>query len=449
MARDLGAVLERAADRQRREAVRHLLAHPLTGQREAPETWAVIVRHRRALVDWFAEHTGWQLVVDESGGFARLHKVPAHPDATRPARAPTGTARAFDRRRYVLLCVVLASLDATPGQTTLRRVADEVADRTRDVAGVDPFDATRYGERRALVDVLRLLVDLGALAERDGDTERFARADTGDALYDIDDRRLAQLVAAPSSPSLVDDPADLPVEVYADSDEGRRLRARHRVTRRLLDDPVVHYDDLDVREADWLTHALGFVGELLDRDVGLVVERRAEGLLAVDPARELTDESFPDGGSTVKHAALLLAELLTDRARSARAAGGEVAPVDTAEVVDLVAQLRAAYAERCRWAAAYLDDDGSVLAADALVLLERFGLVRRVDDGWLPRPALARFAPAPVGAGTSAGTADTTNRDRDDHPAVDRRGDHRDADRRAGRRDQRGDGQLDLLGGPS
>ncbi len=406
MSSNLGVVLDRAADRERRDAVRHLLARPMTGQREDAQAWAAIVRHRRALVDWFAEHTGWQLVVDESGGLARLHKVPARDDDTRPARAPTSSARPFDRRRYSLLCLVLAVLDATPGQTTLRHVAEDVAERSRDLAGVRAFDATRYGERRALVDALRLLVDLGVLAERDGDTERFVRADTGDALYDIDDRRLAQLVAAPSSPSLVDDPADLPVEVYPDSEEGRRLRARHMVTRRLLDDPVVHYDDLDEREVDWLTHALGFVHELLDRDVGLVVERRAEGLLAVDPDRELTDESFPDGGSTAKHAALLLAELLTDRARRARSAGDDVPVVADAEVVRLVAELRGAHAQRCNWAAAYRDDDGAALAADAVALLARFGLVAAVDGGWRPRPAIARFAPQAVGTGgDAAGTS--------------------------------------------
>lgn len=405
----LGVVLDRAADRERRAAVRHLLAQPLTGQREDPHVWATIVRHRRALVDWFAEHTGWQLVVDESGGFARLHKVPAHRDATRLARAPTSSARPFDRRRYSLLCLVLAVLDATSGQTTLRHVAEDVAERSRDLARISPFDATRYGERRALVDVLRLLVELGVLAERDGDTERFARADSGDALYDIDDRRLAQLVAAPSSPSLVEDPADLPVEVYPDSDDGRRLQARHMVVRRLLDDPVVHYDDLTEREADWLVHALGYVGDLLDRDVGLVVERRAEGLLAVDPARELTDEMFPDGGSTAKHAALLLAELLTDRARAARAAGRGVPSVTDAEAVTLVAELRDAYAQRCSWAQSYRDDDGAALATDALDLLERFGLVARADDGgWRPRPAIARFAPQAVGARESG------QHDRDD-----------------------------------
>lgn len=395
---DLGQVLDRAATMERRDAVRHLLAHPLTGQRDDAEQWASIVRHRRALADWFAEQPGWELVVDESGGFARLHKLPAHADATRPARSLTASRRPFDRRRYALLCLVLAHLDTEDGQTSLRHIAEAVTARSRDLVGVEVFDATRHGERRAMVDVLRLLADLDVIRERDGDTERFAASDQGDALYDVDDRRIAHLIAAPSSPSLVDRPQDLPVEVYPDTDDGRRLRARHHVFRRLLDDPAVHYDDLDERELDWVVHSLGFVHDVLDRDVGLVVERRAEGIMAIDPDKELTDETFPDGNSTVKHAALLMAEILTDRTRISLAAqdDGEKAPVELsdADADALAGELLAAYAGPCNWAARYTEGDPGDLADDALALLHRFGLVARTDDGWQARPAIARFAPA-------------------------------------------------------
>ena len=72
---NLTGELERAAVAERRGAIRRLLVRPLLGQRDDPIGYAAVVRHRRALADWFSEHTGWQLVVDESGGFARLHKV--------------------------------------------------------------------------------------------------------------------------------------------------------------------------------------------------------------------------------------------------------------------------------------------------------------------------------------------------------------------------------------
>lgn len=389
--------IERAATAERRTAIRHLLARPLLGQREDPQAFAVVVRHARDLARWFADHAGWQLVVDVSGGFARLHKTPSHPDPTCPATGVTRDRRPFDRRRYTLTCLALAALDERPGQTTLKHLVDAVAARSRELDGVAAFDATRYGDRRALVDALKLLAELGIVTQRDGDTDRYARSGGGDALYDIDDRRLAQLIASPSSPSLVDTPTDLPVEVYPDTDEGLRLRARHRVMRRLLDDPVVYLDELDARERDWLRHSLGHVRATLEQDVGLVLERRAEGAVAIDPERELTDETFPDGNSTVKHAALLLAEHLTGRVRE-RAGPDAVPVVPHDDLVAVTADLLATIGRRCGWSASYRDADRGPqrLAADALALLERFRLVARRANGWEPRPAVARFAPGRV-----------------------------------------------------
>jgi hypothetical protein len=54
----LSTTLARAADEQRRGALRRLLVTPLLGQREDPEGYAAVVRHHRALAEWFAEHTG-------------------------------------------------------------------------------------------------------------------------------------------------------------------------------------------------------------------------------------------------------------------------------------------------------------------------------------------------------------------------------------------------------
>jgi len=71
-------------------------------------------------------------------GFARLHKVPAAPDGTRPAR-PAGRPD-FDRRRYALFCLTLAALDEAGTQTTLANLARLVEELSRDEGEIPPFD---------------------------------------------------------------------------------------------------------------------------------------------------------------------------------------------------------------------------------------------------------------------------------------------------------------------
>lgn len=394
----LATALEDAARARRRRAVRYLLTHPIVLAEREPEVFSDLRAEGEELGRWFADKLGWALHVDHAAGLARLYKRPAVPDATRPARRP-GKAP-FDRRRYVLLASALAALDASGGQTTLRWIADEIRSRMAD-DGLAPFDPDERAERLAFVDVLRFLEELGVLTARDGEADAYAQKRDSDALYDVRERVLAHLVAAPIPPALAESAASVATDsTYPDSDDGRTLRARHAVFRRLLEEPVVYFEELAPAERDYLAQAAGHVYAELDERAGLAVERRAEGIAGVDPVGEVTDDRFPDASSTPKHAALLLVEWFADLGRDGRRL------VTHAECVDRTAELHRTYAERCNWAKAYGDGRAGLerLAADALGLLSAFALVRPRDGGWELRAALARFAPeAPKpGAGRSA-----------------------------------------------
>jgi uncharacterized protein (TIGR02678 family) len=368
--------------------LRGLWQQPLVTSTSDPELLQLIVRHRPWLTDWLADHPGLKLVVDPRAGFARLHLIPAAARGTHPAEI---RGRTFDRRRYVLLCLSLAALARFGrSQTTLGHLAETLEEISRDTPDCEPFDATRAAERRAFVDVLRWLVAHSVLRLRDGDAERYARSREGDALYDVADHLIGQLIACPIPPSHAGTPERLLDEHYPATEEGERLRARHQAVRLVSSEPVVYFDELPSRTADWLEQSRGFVYRLAEEDLGMQVERRREGIAAVDPAGEVTDTRFPDAGSTVKHAALLLAEQLTELWRR-----GEQEPVRRDWVVERVGSLAASYSTRCGWSKRFDGPAGLVaLAEEALALLNAFKLVELTDDGVLPLPAIARFAPA-------------------------------------------------------
>lgn len=113
-------------------------------------------------------------------------------------------------------------------------------------------------ERRELVAVCRYLLELGVLQRVAGDDDVFV-ARSGDALYDVQRRVLASLLAATRGPStwpvesaplgLEQRLAALVDEYVANNDDGRRIALRHHVARRLLDDPVVYFEDIDADPA--------------------------------------------------------------------------------------------------------------------------------------------------------------------------------------------------------
>jgi uncharacterized protein (TIGR02678 family) len=391
-----GPTADEARALERRRALRALLARPLLLAGRDAESFPAVVRHRAELARWFAENAGWALLVDAGAGHARLMKRPARPDPTRPARAPGKGP--FDRRRYALLCLALAALDREPRQVTLARLAGAVRELSAEDGGLRPFDPDLAAERRAFVDVVLLLCDLGVLVLRDGDAEQYARSREGDALYDVRERLLSQLVAAPRPPALAGTPQRMREEERGETEEGLRIRARHEIFRRLLDDPVVYLGDLDERARAWLAAGSGFVYERLLRDAGLQVERRREGLAAVDPEGTLSDTAFPEGSSTVKHAALLLCEWLADRSRPAEGEGAGQGPVATWE--EIAARVEALREEHAgRWSREYEDREtgATALAEAALRVLVGFGLAAPAAGGFVALPAAARFSPAPAG----------------------------------------------------
>ncbi len=384
----LGIRLETTNRAERTRALRGLWARPLITSDTDPDLFGLVVRHRAWLSAWLADNPGLKLVVQPQAGFARLHQIPACPRGTHPAEV---RGRTFDRRRYVLLCLTLAALDRSGRkQTTLSNLAKIVEELSRDTPDCERFDSTRFAERRAFVDVLRWLVARSVLQLRDGDAERYTKDRDGDALYDVAEHLLGQLIASPVPPSLAEEPSRLLEEQYPATEEGERLRARHQALRQICEDPVVYFEALTPRAADWVDHGRGFIYRLVEEDLGMQVERRREGLAAVDPAGELTDTRFPDAGSTVKHAALLLAEQLTEHRRL----HGDGA-VPHAWIVERIELLAEAYGEPCAWSKRFGGADGDArLTDEVLTLLEAFRLVEVTPEGVVPLPAIARFAPA-------------------------------------------------------
>lgn len=389
-------------------AIRLLLARPLLTETADPTGFELVRRRRDPLARWFDYTCGWSLVVEPRRGYARLTKIRASPDGSRPARRARSGRAPFDRRRYVLLCVTAAELLSMP-MTTIGMLADRVVQATAADRALPAFDPVHRPERTAFVDVLKVLESYDVLRAVDGTTEAYVDSAGAKVLYRVDNTLLMRLPAAPVGASrLAAPPDEVParfedllaglvrerryggaaVDGLADESSGetattdaqRNLRLRHSVLRRLFDDPVLYRADL---AEDELSYASSLTGrQILRRSVeqaGFLLEERAEGFLLVDPDAIATDVRFPDDTSTARVAALLLLE-----------------PLCAAPAGMLPEQLAGAGADQLRrfpgWAKAYQSEDGPArLADDAVGVLLDLGLAGRARGRVVARPAAYRY----------------------------------------------------------
>jgi uncharacterized protein (TIGR02678 family) len=379
-----------------RSALRALLMTPLMSPEH--EDFPATRRQADALRDWFARETGWVLQVEHEG--ARLYKRPA--DLASPTRGLPG----YDRRRYVLLCLACAVLERADPQITLRLLGERLLQFAAEAALVSSgftFTLGAHHERRELVAVCRTLLELGVLQRVAGDEDAFVHAggDQADALYDVQRRALAGMLAAVRGPSTFR-PEDAPLtldqrlhalvdEHVADSDEGRRTSLRHHLTRRLLDDPVVYIEALDFESRAYFVNQRGAMAARLCEATGMVAEQRAEGLALVDEG-SLTDVAMPAEG-TDAHATLLVAEYLASDYRQRQSAGAAQPSTGFTEH-DIIAFLRDAKSQYGKYWRKSAREPGAEreLAATAIERLEKLQLIVRNADRISPLPALARFA---------------------------------------------------------
>ncbi|MCX5088521.1 TIGR02678 family protein [Streptomyces sp. NBC_00365] len=392
MSTPLGDVLDQRRTAELQRATRALLKEPLLlAHGPRADEFRIVRRHASELRDWFELNTGWPLEVGPES--ARLRKIPGTlTDPTHPARDTARAAAPFTRRRYVLLCLALAALERGEAQIALGRLAEQVVLEASDpqllAAGVE-FTLERRDERIDLAAVVRLLLRFGVLRRVAGDEEAYVSG-AGDALYDVERRVLAGLLATRRGPSLVraehfeERLAELAAETALDSDELRFRAIRQRLTRRLLDDPVLYYDELSDAELGYLTRQRAFILARVTELTGLIAEVRAEGIAMVDPLDDLTDTRMPEQG-THGHITLLLAEHLA-------ASDGWVGTVDLCRLVRQLAAHHGTF-----WSKAAREPGAEPELVDqALAKLAALGLVTRTrhPDGVAPRPALARYAVA-------------------------------------------------------
>ena len=374
---------------QRRAALRALLAKPLLVADTDGETLVLVRRHLPELREWLNRETGWRLVADSET--ARLFKTaPELSDASHPARGHN--KEPFGRRRYVTLCLALSALARADAQTTLGSLADDVltAAAEPELAGCG-FTLTldNRSDRSDLVAVVRMLLGWGVLSRVAGDEDAYLSAGT-DVLYDVRRPVLGVLLSGVRGPSVVTAPAfdgrlaELTAEPVAESDELRNQALRRRLTRRLLENPVVYYDELDEDERAYLLSQRHAITRRIAEATGLICEMRAEGIAMVDPEDQLTDVRMPEQ-RTDGHVTLLVAEYLARR--------------DQATLDELHAFVRQAAAEHRAFWRKGVTEPGAETELLA-VALEKLSALRLVEVGPVAvgervvrsRPAIARFA---------------------------------------------------------
>ncbi|CAM3362787.1 MULTISPECIES: TIGR02678 family protein [Cupriavidus] len=375
-----------------RLAMRAILMTPLMSPDH--DEFGLVRRHAKSLQEFLRRETGWDLRVSPNG--ARLRKIPADfQDGTRGIPD-------FDRRRYAIFCLVCAILNGSQAQIMLQHLGEKLTLAASDEALTARgfvLKLTSRSERQDLVTVLRTLLTLGVLQRVDGDEDKYVAEQSTEVLYDINRWLLNEVITAVRGPSTgirdaisTDERVEwLAKETVFDNEDARRTAMRHHLSRRLLDDPVIYFADLDKETHSYLATQRGLMAARLCDAIEMSAEQRMEGVALVDERCQMTDLKM-GGDGTIGHITLLVAEYLSQKHIRARRDTYELAAYSAiTDIEDFVRSCIPTHGSHWRKEAR---EPGAErwLAEEALERLEKLKLVGKDGERVFPLPAIARFA---------------------------------------------------------
>lgn len=276
-----------------------LLNRPWITKADEPELYQSIRSHYQELRDWFQDYCGFSLLLTRQ--LARLEKFPGQ------ARDWMGLEILNEPLDYALFTYSLWFLESKneTDQFLLTEMIEEIKNH---LAGSETsLDFTLYHHRQSMYRALKQLKELQVLHAVDGDEGEWARVGNDkNVLYECSVLSRYVLRHFPRDLTSYQTPETLMELTYPDDQEGQLLRRRHRVYRRLLQEPVVYDWDWSQDERYYVLTQRHTIMEHLSIRFGLEGHRYREGLLLFYPEYSAEMELFPTA-KNISDLVLLLA----------------------------------------------------------------------------------------------------------------------------------------------
>lgn len=283
----------------RQTAFISLLRSPVLDRQSHPEIWPLVRANRSTLIEWFAHRLGYRLVVTDSA--ARLFRLPLDGVSLAPSRFHPPP-----RRVLVLAILAAAAAEDAEDITTTQDLSDRVrALSAHEGVALATYDPDRFAERMMFIKAMHLLVLAGALQPtgRNDDQQREGWAHRNNGVggaYDVRRELLLRMVDPESLRAALGEQIDVPNE----------SAARFGLLRRLIELPVLLYDDLTEAERTYLNSQRHRVLAWCIEMTGWIAEQRVEGMALVASEESGTDLPFPGLRATDFFALMALDELV-------------------------------------------------------------------------------------------------------------------------------------------
>lgn len=231
---------------------------------------------------------GYKLIVNPY--VIKMEKIPGKPQAF------MGIESFNSKLEYVFLCLILIYLEErTKGeQFILSGLIDYIQNLIAEVDVQDiKIDFTIYSQRKAMVNVLKFIKDMGFIIMYDGDENKFAEDIESDVLYEV--TGVSKYFMRKFSSNITD--CNLYTDIYEkeqlglEQDKGKERR--QRVYRRLFTENVVYKENEEDQDYNYIRNYRNVINQDVDKMLESTLEVHRNGAYILLTENKNFKNTFP------------------------------------------------------------------------------------------------------------------------------------------------------------
>jgi len=288
---------------RRRSCAHALLNRHWITKEEDPELFYAIRDQYTELRDWFAEYTGFSLILTRM--MVKLDKAPVI------AKPWMGFSEFKETRDYVLFTFALWYLESKTelDQFVLTDIIEQVSEKLIEME--IEISWINYQHRLSMVRALKKLRQLGVLRHIDGEEMDWAQnSQTKNVLYECSPAARYVLRQFPRELKLYEHMNQMNEQIiYPDTDDGNLRNRRHRVYRRLLLEPAISDREWNADELYYVQTQKSKLIDQLQFMFGMEGSRYREGLFFFHPDVTGDCDLFPTAAAISDLVMLFASEL--------------------------------------------------------------------------------------------------------------------------------------------
>ena len=231
---------------------------------------------------------GYKLIVNPY--IIKMEKIPGKPQSF------MGIDKFNSKLEYIFLCLILIYLEErTRGeQFILSGLIDYIQNLTTEVDLQEiKIDFTQYPQRKAMVNVLRFIKEMGFIIMYDGDENKFAENIENDILYEV--TGVSKYFMRNFSSNITD--CNLYTDIYENEQLGleqdKGKERRQRIYRRLFTENVVYKEESEDQDYNYIRNYRGIINQDVDKMIESTLEVHKNGAYILLTENKNFKNTFP------------------------------------------------------------------------------------------------------------------------------------------------------------